>query len=237
MPVEFLTQLNQLSDVELPTLGLIAVIGFVVVLLVIGLMFRSIARGQEKRETTLTSVFTSALNTLAEQVDLNRQAYLDAREEFRGLRESSKSGDETIVAIVNSQAEAVKNNSSAQADRAIVVVEKRIEAAENNFQTGIDLINNQLQNVNELLAVLDTKVTTATATQKDTKTTIEAVRGMVNDALALLNARKEATGEHDFNSGESRLPELISSLPAPGDIKRDPALTVVKTPSTPIEKG
>jgi len=233
MPVEFLTQLNQLSDVELPALGLIAVIGFVVVLLVIGLMFRSIARGQEKRETTLTSVFTSALKTLAEQVDLNRQAYLDAREEFRGLRESSKSGDETIVAIVNSQAEAVKNNSSAQADRAIVVVEKRIEAAENNFQTGIDLINNQLQNVNELLAVLDTKVTTATATQKDTKTTIETVRGMVNDALALLNARKEATGEHDFNSGEARLPELISSLPTPGDIKRDPALTVVKPHDPP----
>lgn len=233
MPVEFLTQLNQLSDVELPTLGLIAVIGFVVVLLVIGLMFRSIARGQEKRETTLTSVFTSALNTLAEQVDLNRQAYLDAREEFRGLRESSTTSDAAIVATVTSQAEAVKQNSQTQADRAIGAVEKRIETAESNFQTGMNLINQQLLSVNRLLEALDTKVTTATATQSETKSTIELVRGMVNDALALLNARKEATGEHDFNSGEARLPELISSLPAPGDIKRDPALTVVKPHDPP----
>lgn len=224
MPVEFLTQLNQLSDVELPTLGLIAVIGFVVVLLVIGLMFRSIARGQEKRETTLTSVFTSALNTLAEQVDLNRQAYLDAREEFRGLRESSKSGDETIVAIVNSQAEAVKQNSAAQADRAIGAVEARIEVAESNFQTGMNLINQQLLSVNRLLEALDTKVTTATATQSETKSTIELVRGMVNDALALLNARKEATGEHDFNSGEARLPELIAAMPVPGELHRNIAV-------------
>lgn len=224
MPVEFLTQLNQLSDVELPALALIAVIGFVVVLLVIGLMFRSIARGQEKRETTLTSVFTSALKTLAEQVDLNRQAYLDAREEFRGLRESSKSGDETIVAIVNSQAEAVKQNSQTQADRAIGAVEKRIETAESNFQTGMNLINQQLLSVNRLLEALDTKVTTATATQSETKSTIELVRGMVNDALALLNARKEATGEHDFNSGEARLPELIAAMPVPGELHRNIAV-------------
>lgn len=224
MPVEFLTQLNQLSDVELPALGLIAVIGFVVVLLVIGLMFRSIARGQEKRETTLTSVFTSALKTLAEQVDLNRQAYLDAREEFRGLRESSTSGDATIVAAVTSQSEAVKQNSAAQADRAIGAVEARIEVVESNFQTGINLLNQQLQGVNTLLEALDSKVATQGATQTETKTTIEAVRGMVNDALALLKARQDATGELEAVNGEARLPELIAAMPVPGELHRNIAV-------------
>lgn len=226
MPTDFLNQLNQLSDVELPVLGLLAVLGFVIVLIVIGMMFRSIARGQEKRETALTGVFTSALNTLSEQVNLNREAYLDAKEEFRGLREASTTGDASIVAAVTMHSDAVKRNSAAQADRAIGMVEERIATAETNFQSSINVLNQQLQNVNALLAALDMKVTSATATQSETKSTIEIVRSMVNDALELIRARQDAE-DGLLNNGEGRLKELeVQSLPTP-------PIAAFKPPPTP----
>lgn len=216
MPTDFLNQLNQLSDVELPVLGLLAVLGFVIVLIVIGMMFRSIAQGQEKRETALTGVFTSALNTLSEQVNLNREAYLDAKEEFRGLRDASNTSAASIVKEIVSGHGEVKEHSTAQADRAIGVVEKRIETAEENFQTGINLLKQQLQNVNALLGVLDDKVMAATATQSETKSTIETVRSMVNDALTLLKARQDA-------EVEAWLPDVSGATP-PANSSSDEAI-------------
>lgn len=213
---DLVEQLNNLADVQLPTLALLAVIGFTAVLTIIGLMFRSVANGQASREASLTKVFTGALDTLTKQVELNREAYLAAREEFRGLRDTaSASGDNIVKEIINGHDE-VKAHSTEQADRAIGVVEKRIETAEENFQTGINLLKQQLQNVNALLGVLDDKVMAATATQSETKSTIETVRSMVNDALTLLKARQDA-------EVEAWLPDVSGATP-PANSSSDEAI-------------
>lgn len=214
---DLIQQLNNLSDVQLPTLALLAVIGFIVI-------FYMIQRNQNRRDSTMQSVIT----TLSEQVKLTRDAYQEAQDEFRALRSDNKGSDDAILKTLEKTGADVKDNSRTQTDRAIGVVEKKIETESATLQSSINLIGDQVQKMTDVLSALETKVETHHASDSEMKIAINAVKGMAEATLSLIKARQNATGElpPEADDGDARAGTILESLSPPGEIKRATAAEI-----------
>lgn len=223
---DVLRELNDLSDADIGRLIIIMLIAFITVSGIVAgsvtaVMTLILRRGGKREDTT-----NNVVEGLFELIGGVREDYRNAQTRFDTMRLESQKADTEIQTAITSVSTAIQDNSRHQADRAIEVVEKKIDGAAGSLQSSINLIGDQVQKMADVLTTLENKVDKHATSDDEMKTAINTVKGMAEETLSLIKARQLAT-----DNMEPVIAENGASIDSIAKPPTKPMITVDNPPS------